>query len=228
MFNKKVKLFNKSMEDFKRTYRKSIFREDLETIKKNRDRILASFEIDEKIYTKNEAFYKDIITKELKILVYSRLKTEYDNLNSNFETKDSFKEYISNFWLREDMKEPMEFKRNGWGGAGLIITNDINWKGDVEGDVYIFTEDYRFCVLITELYYEYRKFAEYIEKFILTEIFGRILTLYSLECEKLELNKEIFDKIIEEVKHFFEFEKLCKKTEQEVLKSQLDLLNPYL
>lgn len=207
MSNKKEKLFNIAISKFKSIFSRILVKKDLELIKARKSKILASFEIDEEVYTKKPQEYENIIINDFKIVLFERLRDDYLELSKKFYIKNPFESYLENFWNNKEMKEFIPFKNHGWGGAGLIISNDKNWTGYPDRDISIYTEDYRFCILITEVYALYKKNTPYINRYGFCDVFGRVLQKNSKKDEPLPFTKEIFSELSEALNIFFQSQK---------------------
>lgn len=116
MSKKKEKLFNIAISNFKRVFNRILASKDLEIIKARKTKILASFEIDEEVYRENPQEYENIITRDFKIVLFEKLRSDYLELSKKFYVKNHFDEYLESFWDREEMKYPISFKNQGWGG----------------------------------------------------------------------------------------------------------------
>lgn len=121
-----------------------------------------------------------------------------------FKVQELFADYVNNFWKREEMSKPMTFINEGWGGAGLCITNIKNYTST--DDTYIYTEDYRFCLFTKEVYKVCQEITSFVNKESFFEIIGNILDKHQKIKQPLEMNKEIFEELVKGIKYFIDTE----------------------
>lgn len=106
---------------------------------------------------------------------------------------------------------------------GLIITNDKSWTGYPDRDISIYTEDYRFCILITEVYDLYQNSISSVNRYGFCEIFGKVLQKNSKKDEPLPFTKEIFEELSEALLIFFKSEKDNLLNSGKIIQSYMDL-----
>lgn len=199
--SKQDKIFNQCINEFKSLNNAIIGIHDLSEMKANKETILELVSPYFILIDKQPEKYKEAIKKEFAKILSIRISKEIKEIKKEDNTEKLFTEYVENFWNRNEMKSSLPFKNSGWGGAGLIITNDKSWIGN-EDDIFIYTEDYRFVLFNKEVYKLCKEIIDYSNKFYFFEIIGKILIKYTKLTTKLEMTLEIFSELCEVINNF--------------------------
>lgn len=206
--SKEIKIFNQCVNEFKTRFRKIIRGRDLKNISQSRDLILEKVKPSFKLIDKDPNSYKEIIMFEFAQIVLKNISDE-DELEveeKEIHVEELFSVYIKNFWERDGMKFPMSFITEGWGGAGLIISNNKDWVGYPDSDISIYTNDYRFVLFTEEVYRLCNEITNYGNKYDFFRIIGRILKSHLKEDTELVMTKEIFDELCNSIWEFIKRE----------------------
>lgn len=199
--SKTKSILNSCFSEFKRNFKNILNQNDLKDIKSNFDSILQTVEPYSIFIDKELDFYKSLIFSEFSIIVLKNIKKDLKS-RTKVDTRESFKDYISNFWIKNPSIQPIEPDGGGWGGGGLIISNNKDWIGDPESDISIYTNDYRFVLFTEEVYRLCHDITNYCNKYYFFERIGLILKSHLKENSELVMTVEIFDELCNSVWEF--------------------------
>lgn len=226
--SKEVKIFNKSVGEFKYSFKSIIKSEDIRQIKENRDLILEKLKSYINLIDKDLDRYKEMIFSEFSKIVLKNISEEGVDERNEFNVEKLFSNYINTFWEKYGMKYPIPFITDGWGGADLIISNKKEWIGDPESDISIYTNDYRFVIFTEEVYRLCHEITNYLNKYDFFERIGLVLKSHLKENADLVMTKKIYDELCNSINEFIQRELSYIKSSNENYEISLENLKNYI